>query len=41
MSVTRTFPEYTLPNTAANADQDVPRQAAHRLEQQMAEIGRT
>jgi len=40
-SVTRIPPEYTLPNTAADADQDVPRQAAHRLERQMTETGRT
>jgi len=41
MSVSRTPPEYALPNTATNADQDVPRQAAHRLEQQMSDTGRT
>jgi len=41
MSVARTPPEYTLPNTAADADQDAPRQAAYRLEQQIADTGRT
>jgi len=41
MSVARTLPEYALTNIATNADQDVPHQAALRLEQQMAETGRT
>jgi len=41
MSVTRTPPEYALSNAAADADQDIPRQAAHRLEQQLTDTGRT
>jgi len=41
MSVARTPPEYTLPGAATDGDQDVPRQAAHRLEQQIADTGRT
>jgi len=41
MSVTRTPPEYTLTNAAADADLDIPRQAARRLEQQIADTGRT
>jgi len=42
MSVARTPPEYTLTNAAADdADLDIPRQAARRLEQQVADTGRT
>jgi len=41
MSIARTPPEYALTNTATDADQDVPRQAAHRLEQQNANTARS
>jgi len=39
MAIARTPPEYM--NPATDADQDVPRQAAFRLEQQMSDSGRT
>jgi len=41
MSVACTPPEYALTNTATDVDQDVPRQAAHRLEQQIADTARS
>jgi len=37
----RSPPEYALPIMATTADQDVPRQAAYRLEQQMSDAGHT